>query len=221
VAHDATLWCWGWRYVGFEASDFVLEPTQVGVDKDWAAVSAGQSHACALKNDASLWCWGDLPEFTVAPTQIDTSYKTIAAGWQHSCGVRTNGTLWCWGDNASGQLGLGSSGAAVMTPTQVGEGTGWIAVGAGETHTCAIDAQGILYCWGANDSMQLGLGMTTDPVFTPTPIASQDRFDLVDVGSGHSCAARRDGALVCWGNSYAGLDSVEPIGVPTQAPLVP
>jgi alpha-tubulin suppressor-like RCC1 family protein len=223
LRENSTLWCWGWKYVGFVHSDsYVLAPTQVGVDTDWQQLSLGQHHACALKSDESVWCWGESPAPQLEPPKlVDTSYKAIAAGWAHTCGVRVDGSLWCWGDNTSGQLGLGTSGGAITEPTQVGTGTSWVAVSAGGAHTCAIDAANTLYCWGDNLAMQLGHGMTSEPAFNPTPVASEDRFELVDLGFEHSCAARVDGALVCWGQGgRIGLDHVTAIGVPTPIPLV-
>jgi alpha-tubulin suppressor-like RCC1 family protein len=30
----------------------------VGIGTDWARVSAGARHTCALRLDQTLWCWG-------------------------------------------------------------------------------------------------------------------------------------------------------------------
>ena len=35
-----------------------LVPTRVGTDTDWARISPGAEHTCAVRTDRSLWCWG-------------------------------------------------------------------------------------------------------------------------------------------------------------------
>jgi alpha-tubulin suppressor-like RCC1 family protein len=40
---------------------------------------------------------------------------------------------------------------------------------AGESHTCAILADGTIMCWGSNDKGQLGAGVETSG-FNPVPI---------------------------------------------------
>ena len=35
---------------------------------------------------------------------------------------------------------------------------GWTQISAGFSHTCAVRTDGALYCWGANDRGQLGIG---------------------------------------------------------------
>jgi hypothetical protein len=43
IKKDGSLWQWGER---------------MGVENDWAAVSAGDGHTLAIKKDGSLWTWG-------------------------------------------------------------------------------------------------------------------------------------------------------------------
>ena len=44
---------------------------------------------------------------------------TIAAGYQNGAMIAQDGSIWTWGDNSCGQLGNGSSGEAIATPTKV------------------------------------------------------------------------------------------------------
>jgi len=84
-----------------------------------------------------------------------------------------------------------------------------IDVSAGAEHTCAVRTDGSVWCWGRNDSGQLGDGTTTDrgkPVRVPGLAAAT----TVSAGSAHSCAVLVDGRVACWGsNSHAQLGSLD------------
>src|SRR5690348_8593667 len=80
---------------------------------------------------------------------------------------KTNGTLWCWGSNSSGQLGS-PAGAVSPVPLQVLGLTDTVTeVSAGGAHTCAIETDRTLWCWGSNTYGPIGNGTTTDQ---PAPV---------------------------------------------------
>ena len=77
-------------------------------------------------------------------------------------------------------------------------------VSAGGYHTCAIKQDGSLWCWGNNDSGQLGDGTWTNKD-TPVQIMSSG-VSSVALGWYHTCAVKTDGSLWCWGyNNYGQL----------------
>jgi hypothetical protein len=63
VRANGTLWCWGdntYDQLGDGTTTGSPVPVQVsGHATDWAAVTAGGIHTCAVKTDHTLWCWGD------------------------------------------------------------------------------------------------------------------------------------------------------------------
>lgn len=63
-------------------------------------------------------------------------------------------------------------------------------------HTCRVDAEGTLACWGANGRGQLGDGTTVDHV---EPVTLPGRWRVVSAGIMGTCAIDADGALWCWG----------------------
>jgi alpha-tubulin suppressor-like RCC1 family protein len=77
----------------------------------------------------------------------------------------------------------------------------WLAVAAGEAHSCAVGWSGALYCWGANAEGQLGAG-DVEPRGEPVRVAG----DWIDAGAGskHTCALARDGSASCWGKNMEG-----------------
>ena len=82
--------------------------------------------------------------------------KAIEGGEAHGCALKTDGSMYCWGNNAKGQLGIGST-ANVNAPLQVANlGKSVRAISAGITHSCAALNTGVVWCWGANTSGQLG-----------------------------------------------------------------
>src|SRR2546423_995537 len=67
----------------------------------------------------------------------------------------------------------------------------------------AAAAGGMAYCWGANDTGQLGDGTTTSRA-TPVPVSGGLSFAVLDGGGGHSCGVITSGAAYCWGDNTSG-----------------
>jgi alpha-tubulin suppressor-like RCC1 family protein len=62
-----------------------------------------------------------------------------------------------------------------------------------------------LWCWGANESGQLGDGTTVDKN-TPTQVGTGTNWGSVSGGGWHTCGVKTDGTFWCWGwNNYGQL----------------
>ena len=133
----------------------------------------------------------------------DNRVVQFDAGNNHSCAVVRSGALLCWGDNRNGQIGntaAESQYKRVRSPARV-FARGATAVSASYANTCAI-VDGGLYCWGWNDSGQIGNGKTGGNVDSPFAVIAQN-VRAVSTGSMHSCAVVAD-ALYCWGDNSSG-----------------
>ena len=132
-------------------------------------------------------------------------YTQVASMVEATCGLRKDGTVWCWGGNATGQLGTskvaigGFALAAVKVELPV---SNIVAIDAGYAHACAITSTGVLYCWGANASGQIGKG-SASPAELPTKVTLVPNAKVVSAGGAHTCALNVRGKLFCWGlNNY-------------------
>jgi alpha-tubulin suppressor-like RCC1 family protein len=76
-----------------------------------------------------------------------------------------------------------------------------VTVSAGGAHTCASLKDGRIFCWGANESGQLGDGSTDDRGL-PAPVAGVS--GTVEAGQAHTCAFTADGHAACWGADTSG-----------------
>lgn len=185
------LLCWGDDVHGAvgdgpPTGGFSTSPVAVVSNtSDWAAVSTSNEHTCATKATGRLFCWGrgddwalgtpgqDWADFA-APAQVSgnsTNWSTAAAGYRHSCAVRTDGRLFCWGSPKRAALGQVRQ-FVQATPLLVPGGfTDWSTVTAGMWSTCALRANGLLYCWGNNEYGQAGVGSTATKITGPTRVA--------------------------------------------------
>jgi alpha-tubulin suppressor-like RCC1 family protein len=122
-------------------------------------LATGQSLACAITVSHDVWCWeADAPH--PQPVEMPTlrGATQIAANHLHTCALR-NGEVWCWGENEFGQLGDGTSKGLndlVKTPVRAALPSEAMKVGVGRDSTCALLKTGQVWCWGANNSGQLG-----------------------------------------------------------------
>ena len=79
--------------------------------------------------------------------------------------------MYAWGRNDAGQTGTGSVSFLVNTPQQVVAPlpANIVAIGAGASHSLALDAAGNVWAWGLNTTRQLFDG-TTQNRFTPVQV---------------------------------------------------
>ena len=73
----------------------------------------------------------------------------------------------------------------------------------GEYHSCALETDGTVACWGLNGNGQLGDGTTTDRA-SPTAVPGLSDVAEIALGSAHSCARKTDGTVACWGANIYG-----------------
>ena len=172
---DGEAWCWGDGSFGQTGNNnpasntapqmITTLPTAV------VRVSSGWFHTCALAGGDSIMCWGKNYEGELGNSSTvsradaahltgikdGTTFKDLDAGGRTTCALTTDSQVYCWGKNDYGQLGIRSL-SDYLYPMQVSElqdeQVTSIAVGA--SHVCALTKQNKLWCWGANDHLQLG-----------------------------------------------------------------
>jgi len=187
---DGTVWAWGKNSCGQlgNGTDYTDDPVPQRVYglEEIVAISAGSSHALALKADGTVWAWGDNNKTKLGigseelkihtPQQVKdpdgNSYLSgivaISAGFDHSLALKDDGTVWAWGDNSWGQLGQGTSSGFEPYPIQVKDSSGAgylsevVAIAAGPFHNLALKSDGTVWAWGENGYGQLGDGTTSE-----------------------------------------------------------
>ena len=230
LGESAGLWCWGRGSSGQLGPGHLVDtpfPTEVALPSDAnqaLAVAAGDAHTCALVSPTDglggeIFCFGDnsygqlgdgtltsRPTPALAPLgSTGVRVTAVAAGGGHTCAIDVTGQPWCWGRGDSGQLGDGA-GANQPTPTPVSlpGGATVRSLSAGEAHTCAVDQVGGVWCWGADDRGQLGLGDSGANVDAPAAVALPASATGVSAGGAHSCASLVDASVWCWGANDSG-----------------
>ncbi len=228
-------WCWGDNTLGAlgEGSDALRTgPVQVSGALRFASIAAGRHVTCGITLDQAAYCWGLASGGQIAqlvpdrcgtsgalcarqPLRIGTMRATaIAAGTRHVCALDTSGTAYCWGFNFLGETGGSDFGTTTFVPRRVTAAEPFVAIGAGDSYTCARTAAGRVSCWGSAGRGELGragvsctsvlAGVTNLCSPTPAPVNSAVSFASVSVGNSHSCAIASSAEVLCWGDNGQG-----------------
>jgi alpha-tubulin suppressor-like RCC1 family protein len=134
---------------------------------------------------------------------VDVRFGAVAAGGAHTCALDVDGGAWCWGSNSGGQLGVSRRHGSAATPVGVHGGHAFRAIAAGERHTCALDRDDRAWCWGSNDSGQLGDGGFDDRD-APRRVLIGQPLSRIALGGSHTCATDAAGSIWCWGRNDRG-----------------
>lgn len=186
--------------------------------EDTTASSSGTQHTYRLALAAS----GAATTHTPTAHGARLAFHQIAVGGRHTCGFSPWHGVWCWGANDYGQLGRGNTSsigdAARVTMPNNNEP---VALALGADHTCVVDEEGTLYCWGRNTSGQLGDG-TGISRSLPTLVTSVQVAGSITAGARHTCAINDSYSVRCWGDNtwgQVGQDAGGSYSMPTQPAL--
>lgn len=128
--------------------------------------------------------------------------------------LKSDGTLYAWGHNIEGEVGAGTSGNQLGTPTIVTTGVTVLLSDGISSHTNGYIVQSAilksdgLYMCGMNDAGYCGLGNTTNPVTSFTRTILPASFTVKFLGSYCTSGAVRiyiavstDNRIYAWGNN--------------------
>jgi alpha-tubulin suppressor-like RCC1 family protein len=209
---------------------------------DAISISAGNQHACAVLKSGRAVCWGSNESGQLgnqtkgeagAHSVLEQDRSTRAFAGVHSIAAGGNGTcmiakneqfVYCFGErfHENGpslwipkKVEIFSTGVPLNQSKQVAMGNGF---------GCAL-VRSQVYCWGLNDSKQLG-AKTIDignakaiPVEVSYPSRSAlSKIEMITAGDKHACALHRDeGTIYCWGsNAHGQLGTTSTHGAPEQ-----
>jgi hypothetical protein len=217
---NTRLYCWGsneFGQLGVGGTEPSSHPLAVSSDRAFLGVAAGGFHSCARDELGDVWCWGandrgqlgagdresrDVPTLVSLPARA----RFLSTDFSHTCALLVDSTLHCWGKNDEGELGQGVelegdmlSGDALVPIAVPGA---FRAVDTGQGHTCAIQLDGALFCWGRNDGSELG-NVEGMQIRMPIRVGSDDDWLAVDAGQNHTCGLRENFGAYCWGTNSA------------------
>ena len=198
-------------------------------------LSVGEATTCALNASGTVYCWGQNAaqwQYGVAPT-VDTSsdipvpvpvptFVSLNGGTsQHMCGITESRVAYCWGRGTFGQLGTGTVGNTGNPAAQVASTASWADIYVSRLTACGITGSGATYCWGANQSGEIGadsVPLNTKTDF-PFPTMGGITFTSIVPGWLHACGIAVGGRVYCWGDNSSGQLGIGTIdSVPHRQP---
>ncbi len=206
LANDE-IWCWGDNGVGQLNDGTNVDkntPVKSLLVGKLSLISGGQTELASEKTgDVSTW---KAEKFSLIKDVIlpqDISANRFAPG---GCVSTLSGTVKCWQDDLSTKQVEGVNSA--------------ILVGTGFEHSCTINEDLTVSCWGTNLFGQLGNGTKKSSEVAEVVPGLATIQDLA-LGEFHTCVLAGDGlSAYCWGNNTEGqlgnnsmVDSSSPVKV--------
>lgn len=152
-------------------------PEELRESRDIVAISAGWTHALALRQDGTVVGWGPGLYGSAAVPAGLSNVVAISAGTDLSFALKEDGTVAVWGAAGSpfGQVPAGLTNIAVIA--------------AGNLHSMALQRDGTVVAWGDN---------STHLVEVPAGLSN---VVAISAGMGLSAARRVDGTVALWGEN--------------------
>ncbi|MEN8376139.1 MAG: hypothetical protein ABFS34_11885 [Gemmatimonadota bacterium] len=192
-------------------------------------IAAGLTHACGLADGGAAYCWGrsrdgalgngsSEPVDGAVRVLSEVPFSSLSLGDAKSCAVAVSGRGYCWGWKGHSLLGDSVFAGDALVPEPIALDVPLRALEASLHHgQCAVTIEGDAYCWGHNDTGQIGQGFESSTVFTPRRLSVDGPVRGVALSPFHGCAVLESGSTWCWG-SAGRLGANEDLGV-TYPPI--
>jgi alpha-tubulin suppressor-like RCC1 family protein len=237
LTSDSQVYCWGYNGSGELGSGNTTNANKPQAIVTSGVLSGktitqldSDSYNVCVTASGKPYCWGGgnfgqlgngVKADSTIPVVVDTtgvlSGKTVSyvtVGNLRTCAI-ADSKPYCWGYNLYGTLGDGatkqSNTPIAVDISSLSSGTSIYNVTPGYTiaDNCLISA-GKPYCWGVDDSGQLGNGPPSKNLLSPSAVdvsgipPSDGTFTQIDGDRGlHYCGLTSSGKVYCWGaNSY-------------------
>ena len=233
--------------MGYDHSCAILEN---GLMKCWGDNKDGELGIGKTTNYLGTSALGSNSDFRFIDLGTDRGIFNMVTGQSLTCALVTDGEVYCWGHNEEGRLGTGTTPSSNVGDSETEMGDNLVAVDFGTDiktqqlftskgestlnnyydgypHSCAINSDGKVRCWGYGANGQLGNEITNTIGDSLSEVG--DNFIITDIGGNveslalgyHStCAIREDGQVRCWGfNAYGQLahESTNSVGSTTDS----
>ncbi len=198
-----------------------------GFDYTCATVFSGQVMCWGNNSQGQLADGGQTNQTSPILATLVSGISNVDAGRNKTCGITNTGLVRCLNRNASQELGelsntnldvavnrFGSKIVALIDrgipvefvanrPKLISQLSGISDVDSGQSHICAIQNSGSVYCWGFNYYGQLGNNSTA---MSQDPVAVKNLANAwqLAVGKYHACTITTGGDpadpdIECWG----------------------
>jgi alpha-tubulin suppressor-like RCC1 family protein/tetratricopeptide (TPR) repeat protein len=188
-------------------------------------VAAGEAHAaCTDKaGNGFTWGWNTFCQLGIGDTkdrdhpvhlvQTARAAISVACGAEHTIFVNNAGEFLSCGNDRDGALGTGVARGAGQSAFQFVPRHCFLPgqqlarkVCCGFYHTLILSEKGEVYACGLGRNMQLGMGLDTNSLKTPTIIPALRGSRIVDIAAGteHSLALSDRGRVFAWGTGLGG-----------------
>lgn len=203
-----------------EATAFALRGARsdsFSIHLTFADLDVSDTATCARTPSSHVFCWGSMSAVTGGTFETNRPAPNDQGLTFTEIGVGTNtGVSALRPDGAWVQFFNAESGAlSIDAPTPL---TGLASDG---LHFCALNGTAA-YCYGDNESGQLGSGDTASVTgTTAVAVVGGHAFTQLDPGYNHTCGVTTTGSGYCWGSGYLGKLGGGGAATETQCDLAP
>jgi len=196
-------------YATKPANHYVVQGENKTPLKDiWKVLSRGKLNCGLSREKGEIWCWGDWKKnqwpmakqltFAGKPT---SDFIQFSMSDEQICGAHgIHGDVYCTADNESAQ---NASNLQSVIGQKNKPFTGVFNLSAGKNHTCAMNDQSQVFCWGSNELDQLGV--KSEHTLIPQRVLIEDeknrKINHITTGDAYTCfTTEKERSLFCFGN---------------------